>query len=156
MTKLSPEFASMHAPHSDARDIMQQTTKFFSIVLGLSAFGLWLVPGATEDGAEALVRMVVSFLFLGIAIGLWGAGRPQFDEEFHLDIVNHQLTHVLRGQDGIARTQAKYGLDELIVDGDTVQARGAGGRDALRLPIADRLDSRTLEALSTLRKRAFT
>ncbi|MGH1356043.1 MAG: hypothetical protein ACRBBS_13300 [Thalassovita sp.] len=156
MTKLSPDFASLHAHHSDARDIMQQTMKFFSIVLGMSAFGLWVVPGATEDGAEALVRLVVSFLFLGIAVGLWGAGRPDFDEEFHLDIVNHQLTHILRGHDGIARTQGQYGLDALDIDNGVLEARNAGGRGTLRLSVGDHLDARTSELLAGMRKRTLT
>ncbi|WP_420567578.1 hypothetical protein [Thalassovita sp.] len=154
MTKASHENSRPLAQDTDARHIMQHTLKFFSLVLGLAAIGMWLAPGAADDGAEALVRLVVSFLFLGIGAGLWGAGRPRFEEEFHLDVVNHRLTHVLRGRDGIARTQEQFGMDQLDLEGGVLTARKSGGQ-SLRLPISDCLDARALELLAGMRKRTL-
>lgn len=156
MTIDVPRPNPLHDGHSDARDIMQHTMKFFSIVLGMSALGLWLVPGAVDDGAEALVRLVMSLLFLGIAVGLWGAGSPRFDEEFHLDIVNHRLTHVLRGQDGIARTKGQYGLEDLSMDDGVLLARKFDGREILKLSVGKGLDARTMAALGVSTKRSAT
>jgi hypothetical protein len=95
-------------------------------------------------------------LFLGIAVGLWGAGREKFDEEFHLDIVNHQITHVLRGSDGIARRQQQYGLGELDLDDGVLEARKLNGGGVLRLPLGNRLDARTMDILAGMRKRTIT
>lgn len=137
--------------------VTRLTMKFFGVVLGMASLGLWLVPGAALDGAEMLVRLVMSFLFLGIAAGLWGAGRaPGFDEEFQLDISNHRLNHVLRGRDGIARLAGQYrfeDMDELSLDHGVLKARLAGGREVLRVAVGAHLEPDVMERFSRLRKR---
>lgn len=154
MTKISTDYRSLLRA-SDGRDIMQQTMKFFSLVLVLAALGMWLVPGAADDGAEALVRLVISLLFLGIGISLWGVGRPRFDEEFHLDVDNLRLTHVLRGRDGIARLQEQIALDLLELDDGVLLARQAKSRKILSLPVAEGLDAGAVQLLSGMRKRTL-
>ena len=144
--------AAMHG----AQSVTQATMKFFGMVLGLAAVGLWLVPGAMQDGAEMLVRLVMSFLFFGIAAGMWGAGRAEFAEEFHLDVSNHRLNHVLRGRDGIARLQGQYGFDEMeeiSLTGGILKARLTGGQEVLRVAVGTHLDPSVLQSLQGLRKR---
>lgn len=126
---------SQVAARQDQRTILHETSKFFSVVLGLSAIGLWLVPEAFDDGAVVLVRFVISFLFVGIAVCLWGVGRQQFDEEFLVDMSAQRLTHVLRGRDGIARTQGEYGLDALSLEAGVLLARESDGQEVIRLEV---------------------
>jgi hypothetical protein len=122
----------------DARAVMQETSKFFGVVLGLAALGLWLVPGAFEDGATVLVRLVISFLFVGIAVCLWGAGRQRFDDEFVVDFSTQRLSHVSRGKDGIARVRGDYGLDPLSLRAGVVLAREADGTEIVRMVLPKR------------------
>ncbi len=142
--------------NSGGQAVTRETMKFFGVVLGLASLGLWLVPGATGDGAELLVRLVLSFLFLGIAVGLWGAGRVHFDEEFHLDVTNHRLDHVLRGQDGIARLKRRYGFDDLeevSLQGGVLMARLAGGQEVLRVAVGSHLDAGVKDSLRLMRQK---
>lgn len=145
----------LSAPMRGSQEVTQSTMKFFGIVLGMASLGLWLVPGATLDGAEMLVRLVLSFLFLGIAVGLWGAGGNRFDEEFHLDVENYQLNHILRGRDGIARIQGRYGFDEMeeiSLKGGILMARLSGGREVLRVAVGNHLDPNVMDKLAMMRR----
>ncbi|THD74626.1 hypothetical protein E7681_06540 [Thalassobius vesicularis] len=148
-----------HAPGQalqDARALTRATMRFFGVVLGMVALGLWLVPGAFDDAAEALMRGLMSALFLGIAVGLWGAGQTRFDDEFHLDLENHQLRHMMRGQDGIARLRKRYrfdDLDEITLQGGVLMARLTGGREVLRVAVDQQLEPGVMERLRGLSKR---
>ncbi|WP_319823445.1 hypothetical protein [Thalassovita sp.] len=144
-----------HACQRGGQAITRETMKFFGVVLGLASCGLWLVPGAAGDGAEMLVRLVLSFLFLGIAAGLWGAGRVRLDDEFHLDVTNHRLDHMLRGQDGIARLKRRYGFDdleEISLKGGVLMARLAGGQEVLRVAVGSHLEPGVRDGLRRMGK----
>lgn len=143
-------------PRPEGQDVTRATMRFFAVVLGMAALGLWLVPGATLDGAEMLVRLVMSLLFFGIAAGLWGAGSPRYDEEFHLDITNHRLSHVLRGRDGIARLKGAYGFDDLediSLKGGVLMARLAGGQEVLRVAVGTHLEPGVMDKIAQMRAR---
>lgn len=141
----------------DSQDITRMTMRFFGVVLGMASLGLWLVPGAALDGVELLMRLVLSFLFLGIAAGLWSAGKlPDYDEEFQLDLNNHKLNRVLRGRDGVATLAGQYrfeDMDELSLDHGVLRARLAGGQDVLRVAVGARLEPGVAQMLNGWRKR---
>lgn len=139
------------------QDVTRSTMRFFGVVLGLASVGLWLVPGATLDGAEMLVRLVLSFLFMGIAIGFWGGGRTDdYQEEFQLDVDNSKLNHILRGRDGMARLAGQYRFDEmeeLSLERGVLLARLSGGREVFRVAVGSRLEPDVMKSLSGMRKR---
>lgn len=143
-------------PVSASRDVTRATMRFFGVVLGMAALGLWLVPGAFADGSEMLVRLVMSVLFLGIAMGLWGAGRSgRYDEEFQLDFSQGRLSHLYRGRDGIARLAGQYCFDDLediSLDHGVLQARLAGGQDILRVVVGHQIEAQILEKFAGLRQ----
>ncbi|MBA85260.1 MAG: hypothetical protein CML69_11050 [Rhodobacteraceae bacterium] len=142
-------------PVSPGHDVTRATMRFFGVVLGMAAAGLWLVPGAFEDGSEMLVRLVISVLFMGIALGLWGAGRAgRYDEEFQLDFSNGRLSHLYRGPDGIARVAGHYCFDDLediSLNQGVLQARLAGGQDILRVVVGHQIEAQIAEKFTSLR-----
>lgn len=79
----------------------------------------------------------VSVFFLLLAAVFYTSGRNIGTDEFHIDTQRREIRHILRGNDGIARLQARYNfadLAEVQLDDGIILARDKAGRIVLNRP----------------------
>jgi hypothetical protein len=79
----------------------------------LAAVGMWILSGPLWDAEMMLVRLAISVLFMSLGLMLLYAGRDGLRDEIHLDQTAHELRHVQRGRDGIARVVRRLPLADL-------------------------------------------
>lgn len=114
--------------------------RFAGASLVLAAVGLWITPGAGADPELALLKLGTSILFACLGLVFLDTGKSTGTDEFHIDDTLREVRHILRGPDGIARLQARYGFDDLsdvqVID-NMLLAHDHAGQIVLHRPVAD-------------------
>lgn len=124
--------------------------RFVGVVLMLAAVGMWILSGPLWDAEMMLVRLAISVLFMCLGLMLLHAGRDGLRDEIHLDQTAHELRHVQRGRDGIARVVRRLPLADLggaSIAQDTLTLRCKAGE------IVMEVSGLAQDTLSTLDRR---
>lgn len=112
------------------------TSKLLAASFAAAGFGLWIIP--SDAPSELMIlKLAVSVFFILLAAVFYTGGRNLGSDEFHIDTKRREIRHILRGNDGIARLQARYSFADLAdvqLDDGVILARDKSGRVVLNRP----------------------
>ena len=112
------------------------TSRILAASFAAAGFGMWIIP--SDAPSELMVlKLAVSVFFLLLAAVFYTSGRNIGTDEFHIDTQRREIRHILRGNDGIARLQARYNFSDLAevqLDDGIILARDKAGRIVLNRP----------------------
>lgn len=94
------------------RWLMRATQKFFGTALVISAFGLWLHPGAALEPELLLFKLAVSIFFALVGFGLLRSGRSEKCVEVEID-TNGRSVRLVRVKNGATRLVEAIPFSEL-------------------------------------------
>ena len=113
--------------------------RFMGLVLVLSAYGQWLLPGALYSG-DAMIAKTVLSLALGLfgAVVYWAASRES-RTDVQVDLTRRELRVSEAQSRGRTRTTAIVPMGN-IASAFIVRPPGEGGKSQLYLRLKDRAD----------------
>ena len=87
------------------------TSKLLAASFAAAGFGLWIIP--SDAPSELMIlKLAISVFFILLAAVFYTGGRNFGSDAFHIDTKRREIRHILRGNDGIARLQARYSFAE--------------------------------------------